>query len=63
MSDDYTGMFYNIGDGSGSGDDHCELVGGSESTAIESPDYSSSPDIQGIHLLRTASFKKLNVDI
>ena len=56
-------MFYNIGDGSGSGDDHCELVGGSESTAIESPDYSSSPDIQGIHLFRTANSKKINVDI
>ncbi|XP_078332903.1 uncharacterized protein LOC111119227 [Crassostrea virginica] len=49
LSDDYTGMFYNIGDGSGSGDDHCELVGGTESTAIESPDYSSSPDIQGYY--------------
>lgn len=41
------GMFYNIADGSGSGDDHCELVGGTTSTAIESPDYNQSPDIQG----------------
>ena len=56
-------MFYNIGDGSGSGDDHCELIGGSTSTALESPDYSSSPDVQGIHLLRTANSKKLKVDI
>ncbi|XP_062570811.1 uncharacterized protein LOC134232853 [Saccostrea cucullata] len=49
LSDDIDGMFYNIADGSGSGDDHCELVGGSSSTAIESPDYENSPDIQGFY--------------
>lgn len=49
LSDDINGMFYNIADGSGSGDDHCELIGGTTSTALESPDYDQSPDIQGYY--------------
>lgn len=47
LSDDIHGMFYNIADGSGSGDDHCELIGGTASTAIVSNDYKQSPNIQG----------------
>lgn len=49
LSDDIYGMFYNIADGSGSGDDHCELVGGNSSTAIVSADYRQSPGIKGYY--------------
>lgn len=47
LSDNIYGMFYNIADGTGSGEDHCELVGGTTSTAIVSADYKQSPGIKG----------------
>lgn len=37
----------NIGDGHGSGQDHCELVGGSESSAAVAGDYGNSPKVKG----------------
>ncbi|XP_056016473.1 fibronectin type III domain-containing protein 1-like [Ostrea edulis] len=40
-----TTTFLNIGDGNGSGEDHCELVGGSESTAVTAGDYVNSPAV------------------
>uniref|UniRef100_A0A8W8JET2 Apple domain-containing protein n=1 Tax=Magallana gigas TaxID=29159 RepID=A0A8W8JET2_MAGGI len=41
--------FMNIGDGSGSGADHCELVGGSEANALDAGNYVSSPSVDGYY--------------
>lgn len=41
--------FMNIGDGAGSGQDHCELVGGSESSAAVAGDYENSPKVKGYY--------------
>lgn len=37
----------NIGDKSGSGQDHCELVGGSEANAIVTRHYTTSMTLKG----------------
>lgn len=39
----------NIGDGSGAGEDHCELVGGSEANALDAGNYVSSPSVNGTY--------------
>ncbi|XP_061193363.1 uncharacterized protein LOC133201581 [Saccostrea echinata] len=47
LGENLTTTFFNIGDGSGSGQDHCELVGGSQTTAIIPGDYNKSPAVTG----------------
>lgn len=42
--------FMNIGDGNGSGQDHCELLGGSEASATVAGDYMSSPSVSGTYI-------------
>lgn len=42
-----TDTFLNIGDGSGEGADHCELVGGLEVNAVLPGTYSSAPALTG----------------
>ncbi|XP_061193487.1 uncharacterized protein LOC133201714 [Saccostrea echinata] len=44
-----TTTFLNIGDGSGSGEDQCELVGGSETSAVVAGDFASSPAVTGYY--------------
>ncbi|XP_065927870.1 uncharacterized protein [Magallana gigas] len=41
--------FMNIGDGNGSGQDHCELMGGSEASATVAGDYMNSPSASGYY--------------
>lgn len=43
-------IFRNIGDGTGSGHDHCELVGGSEASATVAGDYMNSPAVSGTYI-------------
>lgn len=40
----------NIGDGNGSGQDHCELMGGSEASATVAGDYMNSPSASGTYM-------------
>lgn len=40
----------NIGDGNGSGQDHCELLGGSEASATVAGDYMNSPSASGTYM-------------
>lgn len=42
-----TDTFLNVGDGSGSGADHCELVGGLEADAVMANDYTTAPALTG----------------
>lgn len=42
--------FRNIGDGIGKGEDHCELVGGSENNGFPAEDYIIPPDVYGKYM-------------
>ncbi|XP_052708041.1 uncharacterized protein LOC128183172 [Crassostrea angulata] len=43
----FTDKFLSIGDGYGSGADHCELVGGYQTEAIVANDYTTAPTVTG----------------
>nr|XP_034331996.1 uncharacterized protein LOC105334145 isoform X4 [Crassostrea gigas] len=43
----FTDKFLSVGDGNGSGADHCELVGGYQTEAIMANDYSTAPTVTG----------------
>lgn len=43
-----TDTFLNVGDGSGQGEDHCQLVGGLDSNAVLPGDHSNAPSLTGI---------------
>nr|XP_022292926.1 uncharacterized protein LOC111103758 isoform X2 [Crassostrea virginica] len=51
LGSDVLGPFLNIGDGSGSGADHCELVGGYQLGAVMANDYINSPSVTGYQRL------------
>lgn len=42
-----TDTFLNIGDGNGHGQDHCELVGGTEADANLPTDFWDTPSVLG----------------
>eukprot|EP00105_Crassostrea_gigas_P046142 XP_019930290.1 PREDICTED: uncharacterized protein LOC105346740 [Crassostrea gigas] len=43
----FTDKFLSVGDGNGSGADHCELVGGYQTEAIMANDYTTAPTVTG----------------
>ena len=51
LGSDVLDPFLNIGDGSGSGADHCELVGGYQLGAVIANDYVNSPSVNGTDFL------------
>ncbi|XP_062571103.1 target of Nesh-SH3-like isoform X1 [Saccostrea cucullata] len=48
LSKTLTGRFYNIADRAGTGDDHCELLGTTQSGVLPK-DYAKSPNTQGFY--------------
>ena len=59
MGSAFTDKFLSVGDGNGSGADHCELVGGYQTEAIMANDYTTAPTVTGT-LRQEVSFKKEN---
>lgn len=47
MGSAFTDKFLSVGDGNGSGADHCELVGGYQTEAIMANDYTTAPTVTG----------------
>lgn len=47
LANQVTDTFLNIGDGSGHGQDHCELVGGTEADANLPSDFWNTPSVSG----------------